>query len=231
MASSELQKRKLEEYEMQLFNFHSRAVYATLENIISERIYCTIQKMCETIQKSYQLNSESVAVLKSNQKHLEKAYCKGAMPHLENIKNVVNKYVTVPSNVLLEEDKHQRTQYSDTEFQNIKQNLEDLQGRAKRATVLNAILKEELQILEQFPIVEDNVNEMCNIVKNDLKYPDINDKLHQLVENYKESASSLFGTTSITDKTKYNTADNLMCKDFDLNDLEIEEKEPSILSN
>lgn len=29
MASSELRKRKMEEYEMQLFSFHSRAVYAT----------------------------------------------------------------------------------------------------------------------------------------------------------------------------------------------------------
>lgn len=29
MASLELQDRKLEEYEMQLFNFHSRSVYAT----------------------------------------------------------------------------------------------------------------------------------------------------------------------------------------------------------
>lgn len=29
MASLESRKRKMEEYEMQLFNFHSRAVYAT----------------------------------------------------------------------------------------------------------------------------------------------------------------------------------------------------------
>lgn len=42
--------------------------------------------MCETIEKAYKLNSEDLAVLKTNQKQLEKAYCKGAIPHLTNIK-------------------------------------------------------------------------------------------------------------------------------------------------
>lgn len=54
--------------------------------IVNERIHCTIKKMCETIEKAYKLNSEDLAVLKTNQKQLEKAYCKGAIPHLTNIK-------------------------------------------------------------------------------------------------------------------------------------------------
>ncbi|CAK9826206.1 Protein MIS12 homolog [Anthophora retusa] len=219
MASSELQKRKLEEYEMQLFSFHSRAVYAVLKNIINERIYSTIQKMCETIQKTYQLNSENLAVLESNQKCLEKAYGKGAMPHVQNIKNIVNKYIAVPSNVLLEEDKCQRIQYSDTEFENLKQRLEDLQQRAKKATILNALLKEEMQILEQLPIFEDNVNKIYNTLKNDLKCSDINEELYQLAKNYKELSRRLCNVTPITEKMKYNTGDNLICNDFDLDNL------------
>ncbi|CAK9819070.1 hypothetical protein ANTPLA_LOCUS10056 [Anthophora plagiata] len=219
MASSELQKRKLEEYEMQLFGFHSRAVYAVLKNIINERIYSTIQKMCETIQKTYQLHSENLAVLESNQKCLEKAYGKGARPHLQNIKNIVNKYIAVPSNVLLEEDKCQRIQYSDTEFENLKQRLEDLQQRAKKATILNALLKEEMQILEQLPISEDNVNKICNTLKNDLKCSDINEELYQLAKDYKELSRRVCDATPITEKMKYNTGDNLICNDFDLDNL------------
>lgn len=41
--------------------------------------------MCQTIEKTYKLNSENLTVLKANQKNLETAYFKGAMPHLENI--------------------------------------------------------------------------------------------------------------------------------------------------
>ncbi|XP_043506426.1 protein MIS12 homolog [Frieseomelitta varia] len=215
MASSELQKRKLEEYEMQLFSFHSRAVYATLQNIINERICSTIEKMCETIGKAYELNSENLSLLKTNGKQLERAYFKGAMPQLENIKNVVNKYIAVPSNVLLEEDKHQRIQYSDAEFESLNQRLEDLQERAKKATILNAILKEELQILEQFSISEGDVNKMCDIIEN-MKCPDIGEKMYQLVEDYKQFSTSLFDTRKITTKMKYNTVDNLKCKEFDL---------------
>lgn len=50
--------------------------------------------MCETIEKAYKLNSEDLAVLKTNQKQLEKAYCKGAIPYLTNIK-----VITLVSNV------------------------------------------------------------------------------------------------------------------------------------
>ncbi|OAD56147.1 hypothetical protein WN48_03909 [Eufriesea mexicana] len=202
---------------MQLFNFHSRAVYATLKNIVSERIHYTIQKMCETIEKTYKLNSENVAILETNQKNLERAYYKGTMPHLENIKNIVNKYIAIPSNVLLEEDKYQRTQYSDTEFENINRTLEVLQQRAKRATVLNTVLKEELRVLEEFPITEENVNKMCNIIENNVKCPNVNEKMYHLVEDYKNLSTSLFDT--ITTKMKYNPVDNLKCKEIDLNSL------------
>ncbi|CAL7936519.1 unnamed protein product [Xylocopa violacea] len=204
---------------MQLFSFHSRVVYNTLENIVGERIHSTIKKLCETIEKTYKLNSDNVAILKKNQKQLEKAYCKGARPHLENIKNVVDKYITVPSNVLLEEDKYQRTQYSDTEFENIKQRLEDLQQRAKKATILNYVLQEELEVLEQFPIIEESVDKMCNTIKNGSKCSDINEKIYQLVDDYKSFSANLFDATQKTEKIKYNTVDNMKCRDFDLSTL------------
>ncbi|XP_031832810.1 uncharacterized protein LOC116427053 isoform X1 [Nomia melanderi] len=163
MASTESRKRKLEEYEMQLFGFHSRAVYATMQTVISNRICCTAAKLCETIEKTYKLDSENTKILKKNQRQLEKAYCKGALLHLKSIENIINKYIAVPSNILMDEDKYQRTQYTDAEFNNVKQRLENLQQRAKRATILNAVLKEELEILEKFPISEDSVNEICRL--------------------------------------------------------------------
>nr|XP_034196619.1 protein MIS12 homolog [Osmia lignaria] len=218
MAYSELRKRKLEEYEMQLFNFHSRAVYATLKNIVHERTHSTISKMCETIKEVYKLNSENLAVLMTNQKQLEKIYYEAIVSHLKNIESIVNKYIAVPSNVLLEEDKYQRTQYSDAEFESMKQKLKDLQERGKRATILNAVLKEELQVFDQFSITEDDVNNMCNVIETDLACSDTDDKMYQLVEDYRQFSTSIFDVP-VTEKRKYNTMKNLKCKDFNLSEL------------
>ncbi|XP_076276499.1 uncharacterized protein LOC143207200 [Lasioglossum baleicum] len=219
MASTESRKRKQEEYEMQLFGFHSRAVYATMQDLISKRICSTVEKLCETIEKKYKLDNENVKTLEKNKKQLERAYCKQALLHLKSIENIVNKSIAVPSNILLEEDKCQRRQYTDTEFKNMKDELEDLQQRAKRATILNATLKEELEILDKYPISEDSVSEMQKTVETGLQCVDISNQVYKLMDDYKQFSSSLYGAISISEKSKYNTIDNLKCKEIDLNSL------------
>ncbi|XP_076640688.1 uncharacterized protein LOC143352243 [Halictus rubicundus] len=219
MASTESRKRKREEYEMQLFGFHSRAVFATMQDIIAKRICSTTAKLCKSIEETYKLDNENIKILKKNKKQLERAYCKEALLHLKNIENIANKFVAVPSNVLLEEDKCQRRQYTDTEFKNIKDELEDLQQRAKRATILNATLKEELEILENYPISEDSVNEMQKTVEAGLQCVDISNQVYKLMDDYKQFSTSLYGVITIAEKSKYNTIDNLKCKEIDLNSL------------
>lgn len=56
-----------------------------VKNVISDRICSTIEKLCETIEKTYKLKTEKIAILKANQRQLQKAYCKGALPHLSTI--------------------------------------------------------------------------------------------------------------------------------------------------
>ncbi|KAG9435092.1 hypothetical protein HZU67_03077 [Apis mellifera carnica] len=114
-------------------NGRQGVIIGKMKYIVNERIHCTIKKMCETIEKAYKLNSEDLAVLKTNQKHLEKAYCKGAIPHLTNIKTIVKKCIAVPSNVLLEEDKCQRIQYNDTEFKNSKSKIRRFTTKSKKS--------------------------------------------------------------------------------------------------
>lgn len=184
---------------------------------MGESIYSTIEKLREATEKVLKLNSEKKDILRTNQKHLKKAFRKGAKPHLENIKNTVNKYIAIPSNVLLEEDLCQRIQYTDTEFERIKQRLEDLQQRAKRATVLNAILKEELEVLEQLPISEENVNKIYNTIENDLKSLNTNDEIFQLVDDYGQFSTFLFESAPVIEKITYNTVNNLQCGDLDPN--------------
>lgn len=87
-----------------------------------------------------------------------------------------------------------------------------------QATILNSILKEELQFLEEFPVTEENINKMCYVTENIVQNPDVIEKMYQLVEDYNQFSTSL-KTTSITTKMKYNTVDNLKCKEFDVNNL------------
>lgn len=83
---------------------------------------------------------------------------------------------------------------------------------------MNTVLKEELQTLDQFPISEESVNKMCKVVEN-LTCSDVNENIYQLLEDHKQFSTSLFDTTQITTKIKYNTVDNLKCKEFNLSTL------------
>lgn len=48
------------------------------------------------------------------------------------LQNIVEKYIAVPDNVLLEEDKCQAVQYTDEEFKELNNKLESLQNRMKK---------------------------------------------------------------------------------------------------
>ena len=49
-----------------------------------------------------------------------------------SLQSVVEKYIAIPNNVLLDEDKCQAVQYTDEEFKELNNRLEDLQMRLKR---------------------------------------------------------------------------------------------------
>ncbi|KYM93930.1 PREDICTED: protein MIS12 homolog [Cyphomyrmex costatus] len=219
-AASESRKRKREEYEMQLFSFHSRNVYATIENIVMERIQSRSRKLCETLEKRYNSDSDNSAILKANEEKLVKAYRTASVPHLQNIENIVRKLVSVPDNVLANEDQLQETQYTEAEFESIRGKLEEFQQRARRATVLNASLKEELQLIEQFLICADDIDRLSHVIESDIPCPDLSDKIHELVDYYKQFSTSLSNGTHISQKSLYNMDEDIkytddMDKDMD----------------
>ncbi|KAL6439134.1 hypothetical protein ACFW04_003828 [Cataglyphis niger] len=222
-AVSESRKRKREEYEMQLFGFHSRAVYATFKSIVMKNIQSKSRRLCEALEnhKSY---SKNLATLKVNEEQLIKAYCAASSPHLMNIKNIVDKFIAVPNNVLADEDKLQNVQYTKAEFINMHKKLKEFQQRAKQATVLNAALKEELQLTEQCLMQVDNNDRLTQIIENGvteikMAYPNVSNKMHQLIKDYKQISSCLNDGTFISQKSLYNTIDDLKCIDYDMDTL------------
>lgn len=76
---------------------------------------------------------------------------------------------------------------------------------------MNAVLKEELQLIEQFSICADNTDRLSHVIENAFVCPDVSDKIHQLVKDYKEFSSSLGDGAPVSQKLLYNTIDNPKC--------------------
>lgn len=93
-----------------------------------------------------------------------------------------------------------------------------------QATVLNAALKEELQLTEQCLIHIDNNDRLTQIIENGvaeikMAYPNVSNKMHQLIKDYKQISSCLNDGTFISQKSLYNTIDDLKCIDYDMDTL------------
>lgn len=82
--------------------------------------------------------------------------------------------------------------------------------------MLNAALKEELQLIEQFSICANNTERLSHIIESGIACPDISDKIYQLVEDYKQFSAFLNDGTSTSQKSLYNTIDDLKCIDCDM---------------
>lgn len=206
--SAEFEKRKEEEYEMQLLGFHSRTAYTTLENIVQDTINAECKKLCKTLQTKYDSNPEKLKELKENEKKLIQLYCTHAIPHLKIIKSTTKKFICISKNVLLKEDKCQKIQYTDEEFQQLQEKLKDLQQRAKRATILNAALNEELTMIDQLQNCIVKSNAICDVIENSSTSQDTNSNMSVILKRYKELDKKLFASVTKTQKEKYNPLEN-----------------------
>ncbi|XP_012220073.1 protein MIS12 homolog [Linepithema humile] len=219
-VAEESSNRKREEYEMQLLGFHSTTLYAAFKNTVMERIQSTSRKLREALEKSYKISdSEKLETLKMNEKNLIKAYYTASLPYLKNIKRNVNKTIAIPSNVLLSTDKPQATQYTEEELEIIRKELNELQQKAKQATILDAALKEELQLIEQSSICAHNIDRLSHIIESGASCPDVSNKILQLAKNYKQFSSFFDDKTPVLPKSHYNIIDDVKCIDVDIENL------------
>ncbi|XP_015109908.1 uncharacterized protein LOC107036430 [Diachasma alloeum] len=186
MSSTELKKRKREEYEMQLFGFHSRIVYDTLLSLIQDEIESKCQQLTETIREKYKPDEEGLKMLLRDGKKLKKCYYRATRTHLPALENCVSRIICVPSHVLLDEDKVQAVQYSDKESREKQEKLEKLQRRLKKAVIFNAALKDELEVATDLENKIEDANMLCKIIEEASKVPDVSRTLIKLIENYQD---------------------------------------------
>ncbi|XP_058788732.1 uncharacterized protein LOC131662806 [Phymastichus coffea] len=191
MSEKELEKRRAEEYEMQLFGLHSRTVFAAIEQKINQNIDLRCKQMFISIDKKYNPDVLAKENLRKNIKLLRKTYRENTKPHLKTIEKIVNKFICIPSNVLLDEDKLQATQYTDEEFYMLDVRLKNLQQYAKRVTVFNTALKQEYEITDKIRESEELAKKLCEITDKALLAKKINNKSLRAIEKCKGLQESL----------------------------------------
>jgi len=73
--------------------------------------------------------------------------------------------------------------------------------------------------MEQFSICADNTDELNRIIENNVAGPDVSDRIHRLVKDYKRFNESLKDGVPVSQKILYNTVDDLKCTDCDVDSL------------
>ena len=81
--------------------------------------------------------------------------------------------------------------------------------------MLNATLKEELRLIEQFSICADNTDRLSHIIESGIACPDISDKIYELV-NYYEQFRTYLGRAPVSQKSLYNMKDDTKYIDCDM---------------
>ncbi|XP_046816054.1 uncharacterized protein LOC124422943 isoform X2 [Vespa crabro] len=190
-----------------------------VESIAHETIESTCKKLCKSLQTKYNYDEEELKELKENEKQLIQIYCARAMPHLKIIENTVKKYISIPKNVLLEEDKCQSIQYTEEEYERLEKSMKNLQQRAKRATMLNAALKEELATIDQLQNNINKSNEMCDIIENSSVDQNVNGDMLKVLKHYEELYKKLLSLVPKTEKVKYNPFEDFKGKNYDFDSL------------
>ncbi|KAL2717686.1 protein MIS12 [Vespula squamosa] len=186
-----------------------------MESITRETIESTCKKLCKSLQTKYKYDTEELRELKENETQLIQTYCTRAMPHLKIIEKTITKYISIPKNVLLEEDKCQSIQYTEEEYKRLEEHLENLQQRAKRATILNAALKEELATVDKLQNYINKSNEMCNIIENSSVDQNINSDMFKVFKHYEELYKKLLHLVPKTEKVKYNPFEDFKGNNYD----------------
>ncbi|XP_051161752.1 protein MIS12 homolog [Leptopilina boulardi] len=219
MASAEFEKRKREEYEMQLFGFHSRTVYAILRKATEAHIKSTCLASYNSIASKYNLNEEKKDILKKEINELKKLYMKKAEPEFENLQKIVEKYIRIPDNVLLEEDKCQAVQYSDKEVEELNEKLLNLQKTLKRVHIQSTLLDKEIESMKG---IEEFLNFAMNIINDAEKALNIfkpDKEIASLVEKYQILHKKTNDFSSKTLKQTYNpNIDYIQIKDCNLDE-------------
>lgn len=121
-----------EEYETQHFGFGTQRLKIAVRQMVEQKITAVVKDMESWLLEALDLNEVDKETLTRSCNRLIHLYCERAGPSLEVIDEEIERLMRIPSNVLLPEDELQLDQVSNTDFENMKEELSKLRKRVER---------------------------------------------------------------------------------------------------
>lgn len=189
-----------EEYETQHFGFGTQRLKIAVRQMVEQKITAVVKDMESWLLEALDLNEVDKETLTRSCNRLIHLYCERAGPSLEVIDEEIERLMRIPSNVLLPEDELQLDLVSNTDFENMKEELSKLRKRVERGALMEALLKIEGEELS-------TVEKMYEIAKKDMDVIDLLDKSidgDKSLKTIKHETEFLCAKASSTEKCKNN---------------------------
>ncbi|KOB73612.1 putative LSM16-like protein [Operophtera brumata] len=171
-----------EEYETQHFGFGSQCLKIAVRQMVEQKIINGVKDMESLLLDSLLLNETDKAILTKSCDKLVRLYCERAGPSFDVVDNEIERILTVPSNVVLPGDEYQLDQFTDSEYEKLKEEVADLRKRVERGALMEALLKAEEEELS-------TVDKVCETAKKDM------DVLDLLSKNSETNSKSVLSET------------------------------------
>ncbi|KAJ8714997.1 hypothetical protein PYW08_004978 [Mythimna loreyi] len=155
-----------EEYETQHFGFGAQRLKIAVRQMVEQKITNGVKGMESYLQESLDLNETDKATLTRSCDKLIRLYCERAGPSLGIIDEEIERMLKIPQNVLLPEDEVQLEQATDSEFENLKDEVASLRRRIERGALMEALLSAEEEELA-------SVEKVCETAKKDMEAIDL----------------------------------------------------------
>ncbi|XP_069684275.1 protein MIS12 homolog isoform X2 [Periplaneta americana] len=144
-----------EAYELQLYNFSTQTVL-DLQSIVIDNIQCKTKELEDKLIQNLQTQHSAI---KSAISALETESITCAEERLKQLPSVIDEYFAIPCNVLLPEDAPQRKQYSEQDEWLLDCEINNLETRAKRAYLMEAYLRKEIEVQEKLKTLKSEHEE------------------------------------------------------------------------
>lgn len=155
-----------EEYETQHFGFGAQRLKIAVRQMAEQKITTGVKDMESYLHESLDLNETDKLTLTRSCDKLIRLYCERAGPSLDIIDEEIERILRIPPNVLLPEDEPQLEQTSDSDFENLKEEVANLRKRVERGALLEALLTAEEEELA-------TVEKVCETAKKDMEVIDL----------------------------------------------------------
>ncbi|XP_022128157.1 protein MIS12 homolog [Pieris rapae] len=164
-----------EEYETQHFGFGSQRLKIAVREMVEDKIRASVTKAFYGVHNTLGLNETDEVLLAHTREKLIRLYCNKASAPLDVIDTEIEKMLKIPPNVLLPEDDEQSKQISETEYNLLNEEVNNLKKKVLRGALMESWLSKEdkeLSSIEDVIELTKKDMEVVDVMQQNLESPD-----------------------------------------------------------